>query len=294
MKSVSNAASAAASGKTSDDDGLEGKKGKKDSKKKVVQEDDEDWGEVDVSEEAIKARRLEMEKGFSKAVQDMICSEVDYMELPESERVDLFVKFIADESKSMRQIFDEAVRLDVCDTAVHKLVELQWGAEVIKRIGPTETLFRTFTHENEDMMVHVLGSVEELVTQQHPGLLPETFKIVHLLYEHEIVEEKIILAWASQKSSKFTSNKLLWEKVKRASSKFIEWLENAESESDEEDATAGEAADGIAFSSNVDEIETNDANTQGRGTSSKYVIPTLSDKAQDEGSDEEDFDIADI
>jgi hypothetical protein len=58
---------------------------------------------------------------------------------------------------------------------------------------------------------------------------------LQLLYEKDVLEEGVIISWAHQLSSSYTTNNALFKKILRSASKFIEWLENAESETDSEE-----------------------------------------------------------
>jgi len=60
--------------------------------------------------------------------------------------------------------------------------------------------------------------------------------ILKALYDEDILSEEVLIAWYEKKSKGDTA------KVKVASKVFIEWLKNAEEESDEEES--GEDDDG--------------------------------------------------
>lgn len=55
-----------------------------------------------------------------------------------------------------------------------------------------------------------------------------------LLYDLDIVEEKTILEWAAKPSRKYASRELVADVLRRAQP-FLEWLQQAEEDSDDDE-----------------------------------------------------------
>lgn len=53
------------------------------------------------------------------------------------------------------------------------------------------------------------------------------------LYENDLVSEEVVKAWGSKASKKYVDLSTS-KKVRKNAAKFLEWLENAESDDDEE------------------------------------------------------------
>ena len=85
--------------------------------------------------------------------------------------------------------------------------------------------------------VMLSGSVTEaakLVSVTQPDLLPKSSQIFKLFYDNDILEEEVIFAWYDKPTKKFTSDKNLAIKVRENTKTLIDWLKEAEEESEEE------------------------------------------------------------
>ncbi|XP_063934804.1 eukaryotic translation initiation factor 5-like [Zophobas morio] len=197
--------------------------------------DDDDWV-VDTSEEAVRRRREAHKASLSNAVKDMIANELDYIQLPAAERLNLFKDYISDDSVTVKAMFEEAKRLDVMDSGITALVESKLNSkDIIQSIKSNMPLLLTFCQDKACEQKVLLGALERLVGTTRPEHLPKLNQILQLLYEKDVLEEGVIISWAHQLSSSYTTNNALFKKILRSASKFIEWLENAESETDSEE-----------------------------------------------------------
>ena len=81
-----------------------------------------------------------------------------------------------------------------------------------------------------------LGGTERFVGKDHPDtLIPQVPAILMTLYQEDILTEDVIKAWGSKASKKYVDISTS-KKVRKAAEKFLEWLENAESDDESEDA----------------------------------------------------------
>ncbi|KAI5288935.1 hypothetical protein KEM52_000978 [Ascosphaera acerosa] len=81
----------------------------------------------------------------------------------------------------------------------------------------------------------LLGGLERLVGNIHPPLMPQLPAILLACYQEEIIEEDVVKAWGSRASKKYTDISTS-KKVRKAAVPFLEWLENAESDDEEEES----------------------------------------------------------
>lgn len=85
----------------------------------------------------------------------------------------------------------------------------------------------------------LLGGIERLLAAQgkeHPELMTsdKIVKILHQLYDKDLVNEDIIQKWGTKASKKYVDLQTS-KKIRRAAEPFLKWLEEAEEdESDEE------------------------------------------------------------
>lgn len=85
----------------------------------------------------------------------------------------------------------------------------------------------------------LLGGIERLLAAQgkeHPELMTsdKIVKILHQLYDKDLVNEDVIQKWGTKASKKYVDLQTS-KKIRRAAEPFLKWLEEAEEdESDEE------------------------------------------------------------
>ena len=81
----------------------------------------------------------------------------------------------------------------------------------------------------------LLGGTERFVGKDHPDkLIPQVPAILMAYYQDDVITEEVVKSWGSKASKKYvdiTTSK----KVRKAAEKFLEWLENAESDEESEE-----------------------------------------------------------
>ena len=82
-----------------------------------------------------------------------------------------------------------------------------------------------------------LGGTERFVGNEHPGLVSQVPKILLAYYQQDLVSETVLKNWGSKASKKYVDIATS-KKVRKSAEPFLDWLENAES--DEEDDEAAE------------------------------------------------------
>lgn len=205
-------------------------------------EDDVDWGE-DTSDAAVQQRMEEL----TSAAKVMTMSED--IEKTQQERVDLFYNFIKSrkEDKKLlggekeKEIVAEAERLDVKDKSPMVLAELLYDRDILTQIKKYRTLFLRFTHGNAKAQKYLLGAFELLVGNVHRELLmPKVAHILKMFYDHDLVDEAVLVDWDKKVSKKYV-DKDVSKEIHSKAAPFISWLQEAEEESSEEE----EEEDGV-------------------------------------------------
>lgn len=86
----------------------------------------------------------------------------------------------------------------------------------------------------------LLGGIERLLAnlgKDHPELMTsdKIVKILHQLYDKDLVSEEVITKWGTKASKKYV-DLATSKKIRRAAEPFLKWLEEAEEDesSDEE------------------------------------------------------------
>uniref|UniRef100_A0A8C2KF15 Eukaryotic translation initiation factor 5 n=2 Tax=Cyprinus carpio TaxID=7962 RepID=A0A8C2KF15_CYPCA len=91
--------------------------------------------------------------------------------------------------------------------------------------------FVKFCHNNKKAQKYLLGGFECLVKLYQTQLLPRVPIILKDLYDADLLEEDVILAWAEKVSKKYVSKELAKE-IHAKAEPFVKWLKEAEEESE--------------------------------------------------------------
>ncbi|XP_068629246.1 eukaryotic translation initiation factor 5 [Battus philenor] len=208
-------------------------KSSKKDKSKVDDDDDGTWT-VDVSEEAVRARMQDLTEG----AKSMTLSEDT--EKNEKQRMDLFYAFVkqradsaaAEGSKAVSEIVHEAERLEVREKAPLVVFEvLVRPATLSADVKKQRHLLLRLTRGEPRAQRAVLNALTALCAH-HPALLPKVPAILKLLYDTDIIEERAVLDWAAKPSRKYAPKELVAD-VRRRAQPFIDWLAEAEEDSDD-------------------------------------------------------------
>ena len=95
----------------------------------------------------------------------------------------------------IRDVLGEAERLDCKEKGVISLAGLLLDDDnIVARIDAHKKLIKLFTNENPKAQKYFLYGLEP-VLDSRPALLPKTAKLLHKLYETDLVEEEVFIAW---------------------------------------------------------------------------------------------------
>ncbi|XP_046382763.1 eukaryotic translation initiation factor 5 [Ischnura elegans] len=193
-------------------------------------EEDSEWA-VDVSEEAVRARMQDLTDG----AKGMTIS--DDLEKSEKERMDIFyglMKRRRDEGSlenptTHRELLAEAERLEIRSKAPLVLAELLFDQQINTQVKKHRLLLLRFTHEDSKAQKCLIGGIEQVIGLHQDALLPKVPLIFKLFYDLDILDEKVILEWATKVSKKYVWRELSQE-IHNKAEPFIKWLREAEEE----------------------------------------------------------------
>ncbi|GAB7339761.1 hypothetical protein MBLNU457_6320t1 [Dothideomycetes sp. NU457] len=104
---------------------------------------------------------------------------------------------------------------------------------MIKQIDTRAAMLkRMITSERHEKAF--LGGTERFVGLEHPNMTNQVSAILMKYYQNDLVSEETLKAWGSKASKKYVDISTS-KKVRKNAEKFIEWLENAESEEDSDE-----------------------------------------------------------
>lgn len=192
----------------------------------TVEVADDDWA-VDMSKEAIEARARELE-GISLNDSQTKVSEFGEWVLeqaPES-KADL---------PSDVEIFKKIVELELLETpeTVLVLAQVLFDETIVEQLEAHQGLLVKLINERAEYEKAFLGGLERFLGLEKPELIAAVPKILHKLYDSEIISEEAIVEWGSKVSKKYVP-KDVSKKVRKAAKPFVKWLQEADEESDEE------------------------------------------------------------
>lgn len=229
-------------GNNSDDDALTRKINAeaKELEAKQLEEKEVQWS-VDMSEEAIKARAKALPEDLK---QSLVIEGEDDDENGGANAYEELGKWIEAEVASnggVTKVSDVDIYLKAKELGIeskHKtptvLAQTIFDDSIVKQIpGRASMLKKMITSERHEKAF--LGGIERFVGIDRPALIPQVSAILIQIYNEEICSEEVLKAWGGKASKKYVDIAIS-KKVRKSADKFIEWLENAESdeESDED------------------------------------------------------------
>ncbi|KAA8913563.1 hypothetical protein TRICI_003167 [Trichomonascus ciferrii] len=191
------------------------------------EDDDDNWA-VDVSEEAVKARQKELER--SLAVLDVNDEEEE-----DGEAYNELGEWISKEEPSDVEIYKKAVDLGIADKhrTVQVLAQTIFTENIVKEIPEHGGLLgKLVTSKNHEKAL--LGGIERLIGLTYPDHIKDIPTILFKFYDADLLSEDVITKWGTKASKKYV-DKETSKKVRKAAKPFIDWLEEAESESESDE-----------------------------------------------------------
>lgn len=268
---------AAVNGENASEDGFEPELGSENGSGSDVVDDD--WAEPiedPTGQVSANIGKLIISKDLEKSVED---------------RLDMLHQFFINAKKKdnlqdSKGLLFEAERLELKSKATILLANVLFDTNVVTQIKEYRNLLLRFTIEDHKAQRHLLGGIEQLIAENQEALLPKSAHIIKALYDNDLVEEEVLLAWGEKPSKKYIKKKLCEEIINKAMP-VLDWLKNAEEDesSDEEDAH-------VEFDDRarrVGTVDTQEAKTNGisNGDGGKTAIKVKAD-------DGEELDIDDI
>lgn len=84
--------------------------------------------------------------------------------------------------------------------------------------------------QDEDSQRHLLHAIETFCGKASPDAVKEVALVLKALYDDDVLEEESIVGWYEKGAAGSTKTSPIWKNVKP----FVEWLQSAESETEEE------------------------------------------------------------
>jgi len=256
--------------------------------------DEDDWS-VDTSAAAVRARE---EAQLSGAVSKLVLAADS--ERTMEERLELFHQYV-EERRSQdkfpaKDVLAMAERLECKEKGVMVLVELLLDDdEILVNIKRHHALLQRFTDGSKKTQKYLIHALEKMI-ERRPVLLTRVMHMFNALYELDIVEEDAFVSWGEKVSKKYVSRELS-QKIHDAATPFLKWLDEAESDSEEEEDAI---AEDVQFDTGVSGVKTEvvavepPPPVEGVATAADDAAAAAADAASDDDDEEDDIDIDDI
>ncbi|OQO10992.1 hypothetical protein B0A48_05247 [Cryoendolithus antarcticus] len=204
---------------------------------------DVEWS-VDMSEEAIKARANALGDDLkSTLVIDENGDAAEDNEGSGSSSYDELGKWLdaqAQEHGGITNVKDVDIYLQAQKLGIESkhrtltvLAQTLFDDAIVKQIAPRSSMLKKMiTSERHEKAF--LGGLERFVGNDKPNLVASMSAILLKVYENDLVTEETLKAWAGKASKKYV-DLATSRKVRKSAEKFVEWLENAESDEEESD-----------------------------------------------------------
>ncbi|KAI1213484.1 domain found in IF2B/IF5-domain-containing protein [Annulohypoxylon truncatum] len=213
-----------------------------------VEVKDDDWA-VDMSEKAVKARQSQLPSEFRQKLVLGGADEDDEDGEGGGHTVyDTLGDWIQEEAAktgSINKVDDIQIYVKAKELGIetkHKtvlvLVQTLFDENIITQIPKRAAMLKQMiTSERHEKAF--LGGIERLLASQskeHPELMTsdKIVKILHQLYDKDLVSEDMIKKWGTKASKKYVDIATS-KKIRRAAEPFLKWLEEAEEDDSDEE-----------------------------------------------------------
>ena len=193
-----------------------------------------------MSEEAVKARAQALPDDLKNS---LALDDADDGEGQEESVYDVLGKWIDDAAKEkgdVNDVPDVEIYLKAKELGIegkHRtpavLAQTIFTTGIVKEIVPRASMLKKLiTSEKHEKAF--LGGLERFVGNDHPELISQVSSILLQIYENDLVSEETLTAWGGKASKKYV-DLATSRKVRKSAEKFIEWLEQAESDEESEE-----------------------------------------------------------
>lgn len=242
-------------------------------------DDQTEWA-VDVSEEAVRARMLDLTDGAKNMTIN------DDLEKSEKERMDIIYNMVKSKRdagmlesvQAQKEILNEAERLEIKPKVPLVLAELLFDQNILAQVKKYRMLFLRFTLNDKKAQRYLMGGLEQVIALHRDKLMAKVPGLLKVFYDMDILGEACIIEWSDKVSKKYVSREVSQE-IHDKAAPFIKWLKEADTEESESEE---ESDDGV-------EIEYNDrAQIQLKAT--PQVKAKNPEPEEEDGADDVDID----
>lgn len=206
-----------------------------------AQDKEVQWS-VDMSEEAIKARAKALPEDLKQTL--VIDEDNEDGENGGKSAYDALGDWIDEQAKekgSVSKVQDVDIYKKAKELGIENkhrtptvLAMSLFDDNIAKQIEPRAPLLKKMIGDSEKHQKAFLGGLERFVGESRPNLTPIVSAVLIPIYQEDLVSEEVLKGWCGKASKKYVDLQTS-RKVRKSAEKFSEWLENAESDDDDDD-----------------------------------------------------------
>lgn len=217
----------------------EEKKTKTESESELEEDNDEEQQQFDIIEPTASEMKSELQDWTVPTEESQLSANMGGLNLLKDEEGDeeedpfeALASFVENEKPLDQQIIDKIASLGIRnDKAIAVLAQVLFNEKnILKELGVRKNLFSKLIGNEKDQKAF-LGGIERLVGVTYPSLLPKIAHILKCVYDLEIVEEEVLISWGDKPSKRYVSKETSKD-IREKAFPFLNWLRNAEEESD--------------------------------------------------------------
>ena len=199
-----------------------------------------EWS-VDTSEAAVKARQKDLPDELKRTL--VVSGDVDDEEGGNTayDQLGSWIVSAAEEAGGVSKVADVDIYRKAQELGIEKkhrtltvLAQTIFDDTIVKQIGQRAAMLRKMLDNNERHQKAFLGGTERFVGIEKSNLIPQMSAILMKYYDEDLVSEEVLKGWGTKASKKYV-DLATSKKVRKSAEKFMEWLENAESDDDDDD-----------------------------------------------------------
>ncbi|KAI9801131.1 MAG: hypothetical protein M1833_002999 [Piccolia ochrophora] len=203
---------------------------------------DDEWA-VDVSEEAVRARAKELPNDLKRAL--VVGDEDDEEAEGEGgnsayDQLGSWILSTAQEkSGGVKEVEDVDIYVKAKELGIetkHRtltvLAQTIFDDGIVKQIPDRASMLKKMITSDRHQKAF-LGGTERFVGKENPKLISQVPAILMVYYQEDLVTEEVVKKWGTRASKKYVDIATS-KKVRKSAEKFVEWLETAESDEEED------------------------------------------------------------
>lgn len=203
------------------------------------QEKEVEWA-IDMSEGAIKARAKALPEDLKQSL--VLDGGDEDGDDAGSNGYDALGKWVEEEAAAkggVAKVSDVDIYLKAKELSIdskHRtpavLAQTIFDENIVKQVPLRASMLKKMiTSERHEKAF--LGGIERFVGIDKPSLIPQVSAILLKVYDAELVSEEVLKAWGGKASKKYV-DLATSRKVRKSAEQFLEWLNTAESEDEDE------------------------------------------------------------